>query len=123
MVGASPEGFYPVALYARRAREPLADTLTDAPDSWAMLGTNLSVRQEDGSFTTDPGRLLLMDDRDFNRLGLGVDDLVEAYIQTAMAITAIDRMAQRLITQKGKFRPRLFASINNDDALIEEIML
>ncbi len=37
-----------------------------------------------------------MDSRDFNRLGLGLDDLIEAYLQTVLAVTSIDRMAQGL---------------------------
>ena len=55
-------GFSPVAIYARRARKPLVRNLKDGGGrSWDMLGTNLSVKQEDGSFTTDTTRLLLMD--------------------------------------------------------------
>jgi hypothetical protein len=38
--------------------------------------------------------------KDFNRLGIAIDDLIDAYVQTALATTAIDLMCQRL-TQKG----------------------
>jgi len=34
---------------------------------------------------------------------------------------AIDKMAQTLINKKGKFRMRLFKSLNNDPGLINEI--
>lgn len=122
MVGASPEGFFPVALYARRAREPLADTLPEGVSSWDMLGTNLSVKDGEGRWDTEPKRLMMMDSRDFNRLGLGLDDLIEAYIQTVLATTAIDEMAQALITQKGRFRRKLFQSINPDPELLEDIL-
>jgi hypothetical protein len=55
-------GFSPVAIYARRARKPLVrDLVGGAESSWDMLGTNLSVKLEDGSYTTDTNRLLLMD--------------------------------------------------------------
>lgn len=121
MVGADPDGFYPVALYARRAREPLASKLDGVLDSWAMLGTNLSVRSDSG-WTTEPERLLLMDSRDFNQLGLGLDDLIEAYLQTVLAVTAIDRMAAQLLTKRGRFRHRFFRSINPDPALADEIL-
>ncbi|MED5373280.1 MAG: hypothetical protein VX899_19835 [Myxococcota bacterium] len=123
MIGASPEGFFPVSLYARRARAPLAPTLDQGTDSWDMLGTNLSVKQADGSFTTEPERLMLMDRRDFNALGLGLDDLTEGYIQTILAVTAIDELARELLTQKGVFRNRHFASMNPDPALNAEIRL
>ncbi len=121
MVTASPDGFKPVAVYARRARKPLRTTLSPDEPSWDMLGTNLSVKQADGSFTTQPERLLLVDSRDFNRLGLGLDDLIESYIQTVMSIAAIDSMAKGLVTTKGKFRRRLFLSINPDKRLAAEI--
>ncbi|MCA9570118.1 MAG: hypothetical protein KC656_19870, partial [Myxococcales bacterium] len=122
MVGAGPDGFYPLALYSRRAPAPLARRLQDTEHTaWEMLGTNLSKRQDDGSFTTEPERLMLMDSRDFNHLGIGLDDLVEAYVQTVLATHAIDRMAQRLITQKGRFRRRLFASLVSDASLMKEI--
>lgn len=121
MVGTSPDGFFPVAVYARRARKPLTTELNAGDDSWDMLGTNLSVKQPDGSFTTQPERLLLVDSRDFNRLGFGMDDLIESYIQSVMSIVAIDDMAKTLINTKGKFRKKLFASINPDRRFNEEI--
>ncbi|MCB0215128.1 MAG: hypothetical protein H6648_11535 [Caldilineae bacterium] len=121
MVAADESGFYPVALYARRARRALAARLEGAASSWDMLGTNLSVQQTDGSWDTESDRLLLMDARDYNRLGLGLDDLIEGYLQTVLAMTAIDRMAQRLVTSRGSFRSKLFASLTPDAALAAEI--
>ncbi len=122
MVGADESGFYPLALYARRARRPLAERLESGRSSWDMLGTNLSVRRPDGSWDTESERLLMVDTRDYNRLGLGLDDLIEAYLQTVLAVTAIDRMAQRLVTQRGAFRHKLFASLTPDPALASEIL-
>ena len=122
MVGGGPDGFFPVALYARRARKPLVEKLEAGVASWDMLGTNLSVKKDDGSWDSESQRLLLMDARDFNRLGIGIDDLIEAYVQTVLAVTAIDAMAVRLLTQKGRFRRRFFRTLNPDDALIEEIV-
>lgn len=122
MVTATPDGFVPVAVYARRARKPLKTSLTPGEPSWDMLGTNLSVRKPDGSWTTETERLLLVDSRDFNRLGLGLDDLIEGYVQTVMSIAAIDSMAKGLVTTKTKFRRRLFLSINPDTQLAAEII-
>ncbi len=122
MVAAGPDGFAPVAMYARRAREPLAQVLDGSATSWEMLGTNLSKALGGGRFTTEPDRLMLMDERDFNRLGIGIDDLVEGYLQTVMAIHAIDAMARRLVNAKGRFRRRLFASLNPDPRLVNEVM-
>jgi len=121
MVGASAEGFFPVALYARRARRPLAARLEGGAVSWAMLGTNLSIRGPGGAWDTETDRLMMVDARDFNGLGLGLDDLIEAYLQTVLAITAIDHMATRLVNARGAFRRRFFASFNPDAALLAEI--
>jgi hypothetical protein len=89
--------------------------------SWDALGTNLSERQEDGSWAASTDRLLLMDRRDFNVVGIGIDDLIEAYIQTVLSAIAIDKMTSRLVTQKGGLRRSLFRSLDDDDALLEEI--
>ena len=121
MVAVSPNGFYPVAIYARRARNPLTTDLTNGTASWDMLGTNLSIKNDDGSFSTQPERLLLVDSRDFNRLGFGLDDLIESYLQTVMCVVAIDEMAKSLINTKGRFRRKLFQSINPDRRFNEEI--
>jgi hypothetical protein len=86
-----------------------------------MLGTNLSHKLESGDWTTDTHRLLLMDRRDFNKLGLGLDDLIEAYIQTVLSTVAIDRMAKQLINSKGKFRKKKFKAFDNDPLLLNEI--
>ena len=118
MVCSTGAGFQPVALYARRARAPLRAEV-DSNDSWSVLGTNLSVKV-DGAWSTEPERLLMMDRRDFSQLGLGLDDLIEAYVQTVLAVSAIDRMAQELMGPKG-LRRRLFASLVADPVLMQEI--
>jgi hypothetical protein len=121
MVCHTDNGFRPLAIYARRARLPLRERLSEG-NSWEILGTNLSERQEDGGWSTDTDRLMLVDSRDFNFLGIGLDDLIEAYVQTIMAALAIDRLAQALITKKGRLKKRLFQSLNDDPTLIAEII-
>ncbi|KAJ3202103.1 hypothetical protein HK099_001993 [Clydaea vesicula] len=128
MVSANESGFTPVACYARKARKPLLRYLDDDPSvtSWEMLGTNLSVKHEDGSWSTEAQRLLLMDRKDFNLLGIGIDDLIDAYIQTVLSIIAIDKMSKRLMkeneTGKVSFDLELFEALNPDPTLIDELM-
>jgi hypothetical protein len=55
--------------------------LSPGETSWDYLGTNLSFKLDDDTWSTETNRLLLMDTRDFNRLGVGTDDLIDAYIQ------------------------------------------
>lgn len=122
MVSSTPEGIKPLCTYARRAAKPLVDHIESSTDSWAMLGTNLSIKMGDDKWDSDTNRLVLMDRRDFNKLGIGLDDLIEAYIQTVLSMVAIDKMAQTLIGKQGKLKQRLFKSLNDDQSLIDEIM-
>ncbi len=121
MIIGTESGFKPIAMYARRARDPLVTELTEDVDSWAMLGTNLSVSQGVNQWSTETSRLLLMDRKDFNLLGIGYDDLVNSFMQTTMGIIAIDKLAISLFNTKKRFRLKLFSSINNDPPLLEEI--
>ena len=123
MVSSTADGIRPLCIYSRRAQEPLADKIDQGSDSWSMLGTNLSIKEGDNLWSSDTNRLMLMDRRDFNKLGIGMDDLIEAYIQTVLSTIAIDRMCKTLFNTKGKFRMRLFKSLNNDNTLINEIMM
>lgn len=119
MVYSSPQGYIPCAVYARRARTPLEKTAPE--NSWEVLGTNLSVKTGENEWDSDTSRLMLMDRKDFNTLGIGTDDLIEAYIQTVLSIVAIDEMAKNLVNKKGQFRMKLFKSLDNDDSLLKEI--
>jgi hypothetical protein len=121
MVYSSPQGFSPCAVYARRARTPLEPNYPEK--SWDVLGTNLSIKVAENQWDSDTSRLMLMDRKDFNSLGLGTDDLIEAYIQTVLTIVAIDKMAQNLISKKGTFRTKLFKSLDNDESLLKEITI
>ena len=122
MVSWQQERWAPVALYARRARQPMRDELDEGARSWDVLGTNLSTRHHDGSFGTEPRRLLMMDRRDYRRLGLGIDDLIDVFVQSVMATLAIDDMARRLVKRGGGFRADLFRSLALDEKLAGEIM-
>lgn len=121
MVSAGEDRIAPLCIYGRRAAKHLEDHLADGSDSWPILGTNLSIKMEGGNWDSDTNRLMLTDRRDFNKLGLGLDDLIEGFIQTVCSMIAIDNMAQMLINSKGKFRQKLFLSLNNDEQLIREI--
>lgn len=122
MIHSTPDGYRPISIYSRSARKPLADKLETGGHSWDILGTNLSYKKEDGTWGSDTTRLLLMERKEFNKLGIGVDELIEAYIQTVLSTIAIDKMAISLIGQKGQLKKKLFRSLNNDEVLLNEIM-
>ena len=89
--------------------------------SWQQLGTNLSVLTGDLTWSTESERLIMMDSRDFNVLGLGVDDLIDAFVQSVLAVTAIDDQAQGLLTPEGAFCLKAFEAVNDDPALVREL--
>lgn len=113
--------YRPVAIYARRARKPLTDKLLPGVSSWDILGTNLTVKKADGTWDTESERLMLMDRKDFSVLGLGLDELIQSFLQTVFAMVAIDQMAMKLVAKDGKFNFKLFRSFNDDPSLIGEI--
>jgi hypothetical protein len=123
MASTTSEGIRPLCVYARRAAKPLVNDLEEGTSSWDILGTNLSVKEGENEWSSDTKRLMLMDRRDFNKLGIGLDDLIECYIQTVLSMIAIDKMCIKLYNSKGKFRMRLFKSLNDDEALLNEIMI
>jgi hypothetical protein len=123
MVSSTKQGIQPIAMYSRRALKPLTDELQDSAASWDILGTNLSVKLGTNQWTSDTNRLMIMDRRDYNRLGLGIDELIETFIQTVLSTIAIDKMCKELFNSKGRFRMSLFKSLNDDPNLINEIVL
>lgn len=121
MASSTVDGIRPLCVYSRRAAKPLVDHLEEGAASWDILGTNLSVKEGVNDWSSDTSRLMLMDRRDFNKLGIGLDDLIEGYIQTVLSMVAIDKMCAKLYNSKGKFRMRLFKSLNDDITLLDEI--
>ncbi len=119
MVCSTPSGWRPVAMYARRAREPIS--AATPKNSWGVLGTNLSGKAKNGVWTTDSSRLLLMDERDFNRLGLSLDEIIEAFVQTVLSVLSINHLAGTLLNQKKELKRRVFSGLCNDSELIKEL--
>jgi len=92
MIHHTNDGLRPLAVYSRRARMPLNEPLAPHQDSWEMYGTNLSVKEADG-WSYEDERLILYDIRNFGALGLGIDELIQAFVQSTMATYAIDQHA------------------------------
>ncbi|MFP4662710.1 MAG: hypothetical protein ACLFPF_10990 [Halanaerobiales bacterium] len=120
MIASTQDGFKPIAMYARRAKSPLSSKLDKSCESWDMLGTNLSIKLENG-WDSDVSRLKLMDRKDFNILGLSLDNLIEGYIQSVLSTIALDKMADHLINTRKQLNKKLFSSLNPDPILIKEI--
>ena len=149
MITATPEGYKPLVLYARKAAAPLisnkdagkmdeedeeqirTDGETDSTsstcggaDSRSMYLTNLSEKLGENQWTTDTERLVVLDEEDFGCLGLGIDGLVDGYVQAVLATVAIDKMATRLwSTETGCFDKAAFRGLSDDAALLSEIYM
>lgn len=121
MISSTSQGIKPLCTYSRRAKEPLPSEIEKVKNSWDILGANLSYK-ENGAWKSDSSRLVLMDTKDFNKLGIGIDDLIDGFIQSSLAMIAIDKMSQTLISSKGTLKRKLFRSLNDDQFLINEIL-
>jgi len=123
MVCGGEGGFEPVSVYSRRAREHIesAGDASSSSSSWDMLGTNLSVKTVDDGWGTEANRLILFDRKDFYKLNLNLNDLINGYIQTALCVIAIDKLCDRCIRPNGEFNFELFKELNPDKTLLNEI--
>jgi hypothetical protein len=99
MMHATSEGLRPLAVYSRRSGFPLNQELPENMNSWEVYGTNLSIKGEDG-WTYADERLMLFDIRNFGQLGLGIDELIKGFVQSAMAVYAIDQNAVKTFGDK-----------------------
>ncbi|MBS9524883.1 hypothetical protein KI659_12765 [Litoribacter alkaliphilus] len=92
MMHATEDGMRPLAIYSRKSGFPLNQPLPEDMNSWEVYGTNLSIKGDDG-WTYADERLILFDVRNFALLGLGIDELIRGFIQSIMAVYAIDQNA------------------------------
>ena len=124
VVTANKNGFIPVSMNCRRARDPLEDELSPDAVTWNMLGTNLSIKIDKNIWDTESERLLLMDQECFDQLGMGIDDLIDSYVQTVLAMIAIDKMCLKLLNgDENRFNYELYEDLNFDDALFKEMKI
>lgn len=123
LVTADSSGFLPVSINFRKARKPLLADEARIVSSWDCLGTNLSVKLDKNSWDTETERLMVLDDECIEHLGLGVDDLVDAYVQTVLCVIAIDKLCIELHDEHGRFDIDRFEQMNPDYCLLNEISL
>ncbi|RIB14422.1 hypothetical protein C2G38_2018570 [Gigaspora rosea] len=105
MVSADETGFHPVVIYR---------------NSWEDFGTNLSVKL-DSKWIRENDRMITMDHKEFDIIGLGIDDLIDAYVQTVLSVIAIDKMCQKLLINN-EFNFELYHTLNPDDVLLGELL-
>jgi hypothetical protein len=114
------DGFRPISIFARTARRPLSSPMLQASVRDELV-TNLSHRDETGRWAADASRVVPLDEEHFSSLGLDLDDLIDAYVQSVMAVVAIDDMATGFTRADGTFDLDRFHSLNDDEVLREEL--
>jgi hypothetical protein len=117
MVCSGPRGFTPLSAYARRAPEPLGSNARAS----RRLRTNLSYKDPSGGWGNDTSRLIPLGEDQFGSLGLGLEDMVDAYIQTVLSVVAIEQMSESLVDGQGNFAVERFQALNGDLSLMREI--
>lgn len=122
VVANNQEGFQPVALFSRRAKKPIG-SIQKGSDYWDIFGTNLSYKSSKGDWQTDEGRLIPMTYEGFQSLGIGRNEVIEAYIQTVLSVIAIDQMADDLMNLGNGFDPIRFFNLNGDRSLVQEVFV
>jgi hypothetical protein len=55
-------------------------------------------------------------------LGLALDDLIDAYVQTVLSVWAIEEMSRSLLDNQGDFSYETFHELNGDEALLREFL-
>ena len=135
MINSSRDGYKPLVLYARKAECPLVsnkdknyninnDNDNNNNSSRKMYLTNLSEKIEENKWNTATERLIILDEENFEKLGITLEDLVDGYIQATLATIAIDKMAIKLwCDKKFKFNIDLFNSLNSDNGLVNEMYI
>jgi hypothetical protein len=129
MIRSSEDGYKPLALYARKAEDPLISNKNknfgkNIKSSRKMYLTNLSKKVEENKWNTATERLIILDEENFEKLGINLEDLVDGYIQAVLATIAIDKMAVKLWCIENKtFNKKLFNELNNDIGLEKEMYI
>jgi hypothetical protein len=113
-VAYTKNGFRPSAMVARTTKEVLNDNYDEISSFKNVLLTNV------GDELGHTNQIVILDDFGFKRLGIGIDDLIDGFIQTVLASVAIDKMACKLMEQ-GTFNFDLFFQLNNDCVLYDEL--
>lgn len=128
MIISGPAGWRPACVFGRRPPCAVsAEPPSDGKSMASMLKTNVSVLKPDGTKTFNFKRLLPFGIADFPHLNLQLDDLIECFVQSTMAASAVDGMCQQLMHELPSmpatlsFDRKLFESLNPDNGLLKEM--
>lgn len=119
-----PSGFKMTAIRGARAPEPFASICSEtnrSPTSTKTLNEDAYITNI-GTDDRSASRLVILDDAAMRGLAIGIDDIVDGFIQTVFSIHAIDAMCKRLTTSDGELNLQLLKELNPDPQLLAELM-
>ena len=121
VVGGNEHGFIPISINGRRGRKPIVKDVSDEQNSWDILGTNLSVRINSNTWENESERVIAMSTDDFDQLGIGLDDLIDGYVQTVLSVVAIDKFCDCFMSESNELNYSMFSILNSDEKFVQEI--
>jgi hypothetical protein len=113
-VAYTENGFRPSSIFSRKAKSPLKEKLEDITDYKKVLSTNIG-----GSIDYD-NQVVILDEEGFAHIGVKLENLIDAFIQTVLGAISIDMMACSLM-KDNQFDHEKYLSLNHDEKLYEEL--
>lgn len=67
-------------------------------------------------------RVYCVDDDGMKSMGIGIDDVVDVFMQTVYCTLAIDNMCKKLTMEDGELNMQLLKELNPDPRLLAEVV-
>lgn len=120
-----PSGFKMTAIRAARAARPFTSIRSEENK---LLTDSIETLDEDAYITNlgttgrSESRAIIIDDAAMDALAIGIDDVVDGFMQTVFSIHAIEDMCKRFTTKDGELNLELLKELNPDPQLLAELI-
>lgn len=125
----SPTGFKTIAICCARAPAPFAKNGETAEIASDALLNKIKTVHEDDAYVSNIGtnpdseqRSFYVDDAGMKGMGIGMDDVVDGFMQTVYSTLAIDNMCKKLTMEDGELNMQLLKELNPDPQLLAEVV-
>ncbi|XP_037025300.1 uncharacterized protein LOC119066766 [Bradysia coprophila] len=124
----SPSGFKMITICSARAPAPFAKDGETADIAPGLLHKIKTVHEDDVYVTniaSNPDgelRSFYFDDAGVKGMGIGMDDVIDGFMQTVYCTHAIDNMCKKLIMENGELDVQLLRELNPDPQLLAEVV-
>lgn len=125
----SPTGFKMITICCARAPAPFAKNGEAAEIAPNALLNKIRTVHENDVYITNIGpnpngeeRSFYVDDAGMKGMGIGMDDVIDGFMQTVYSIHAIDNMCKKLTMEDGELNMQLLTELNPDPQLLAEVV-